>query len=243
MFIPVSTASPDAFIHYAEAGYLACYPQVRFCRADFHLAAFNEKGFEHYGIAAPSHLKQAVTKRRAEYLAGRYCCATLLAALEAPTAVPSGADRAPCWPAGFTGSLSHCAGQAIALVTRQEQGWPGIDIENFNGELMRESAGMMTQPEERARLRAAPLDYEVALLLAFSAKESLYKALYPQVKRFFGFESASITDIDAQRHRFRIMLNETLTPELRQGFSIEGQYQFDGNTMITLLLCERAKPA
>lgn len=243
MFIPVSTASPDAFIRYAETGYLASCSPVRFCQVQFNLAAFTEASFDRYDISAPSHLLQAVTKRRAEYLAGRYCCATLLAAQQAPTTVPNGADRAPCWPAGFSGSLSHCADRAIALLTRQQHGWPGIDIESFNGQLMRDTAEMFTSPDERTSLRAVALDNEAALLLAFSAKESLYKALYPQVRRFFGFESARITAIDVTQHRFRIALNETLTPALRQGDSFEGEYQFDGSLMTTFLLCRPATPA
>ena len=236
MFTFTETASHNDFIQRIDRGVLTQHPEVHVCQVAFNLAAFNEEAFHRYGVISPPQLATAVAKRKAEYLAGRYCCAQLLAAKGAPTQVASGADRAPCWPAGFNGAISHCRGQAIALLARCEQGWPGIDIENFNADTLRESADLITTPAERARLRGGPLEYELALLLAFSAKESLYKALYPQVQRFFDFHSASILSIDPQRGHFLIALTQDLTPQLRQGFSVTGSYRFEGNTMTTLLL-------
>lgn len=41
------------------------------------------------------------------------------------------------------------------------------------------------------------------LTLIFSAKESLYKALYPTAKCFFGFETAAINEIDVSNGTFK----------------------------------------
>ncbi|EPQ5777171.1 4'-phosphopantetheinyl transferase superfamily protein [Citrobacter koseri] len=60
----------------------------------------------------------------------------------------------------------------------------GIDIENFIPEIIRNTADMFTTKKEQKYLIKSGIDYNIALLIAFSAKESLYKALYPTVRIF-----------------------------------------------------------
>ena len=56
-------------------------------------------------------VRTADPRRRAEFTAGRACARTALARLGLPTApVLAGRAGEPRWPAGVTGSITHCAG-------------------------------------------------------------------------------------------------------------------------------------
>jgi 4'-phosphopantetheinyl transferase EntD len=103
-------------------------------------------------------------------------------------AIPSGRDRAPIWPDGVLGSITHCAGYRAAAVTR-------------TSELA--SLGIDAEPNEPVPAGVLPLvslpgelpegDPSIAWdRLLFSAKESVYKAWYPIERRWLGFEQARI---------------------------------------------------
>ncbi|HAG01786.1 MAG TPA: enterobactin synthase subunit EntD, partial [Leclercia adecarboxylata] len=47
--------------------------------------------------------------------------------------------------------------------------------------------------QEAQRLAESGLPFDLAFTLAFSAKESLFKALFPKVQTWMGFESARVT--------------------------------------------------
>ena len=58
------------------------------------------------------------------------------------------------------------------------------------------------------------------LLAIFSAKESIFKALYPICKRYFGFHSAEL-HWDDTRELFNGALLDDLHPQLGRGFQLE----------------------
>jgi len=62
----------------------------------------------------PAH---APPRRHAEYRAGRTCAAQALrlAGHTGPASLLPGLHRAPLWPAGFTGSVTHAAGLVLAV--------------------------------------------------------------------------------------------------------------------------------
>jgi len=65
----------------------------------------------------------------------------------------------------------------------------GIDIETLR--FAPELWDQVPVRDEQEWLRALPPPQQDAALLAlFSAKESVFKAFFPRVRRFFGFESA-----------------------------------------------------
>src|SRR5262245_55392675 len=87
-------------------------------------------GFSLHPLEEPA-VKNAVPKRRNEFATGRECVHRALASLGYPyTAVPSGNDRVPVWPAGVTGSVTHSPTLAVAAVSSQGTVRAiGIDIE------------------------------------------------------------------------------------------------------------------
>jgi 4'-phosphopantetheinyl transferase EntD len=119
-----------------------------------------------------------------EFLAGRLAARRALAGLGRPAvAVPMAEDRAPVWPEGVVGSISHAAGLAVAVVA-DAPALLGVDIarlEPFEAALIPE----ICRPEERALI---PLEGQGLFACAlFSAKEAAFKAQYPVTGLIFGF--------------------------------------------------------
>ena len=127
-------------------------------------------------------VRTAGPRRRAEFTAGRRCAREALARLGLPAApVPTGRAGEPRWPAGVTGSITHCAGYlacAVALVT--DVAAIGIDAESDDG-LPAGLIESLATGAERAWLArqaaAVPMVHWDRLL--FSAKEAAAKLWYP----------------------------------------------------------------
>ncbi|MFB8828279.1 4'-phosphopantetheinyl transferase superfamily protein [Azotobacter sp. CWF10] len=70
--------------------------------------------------------------------------------------------------------------------------------------------------------------------LTFSFKESLFKALYPLVRRRFYFEHAELLDwTPAGTARLRLL--EDLGPDWPAGSLLEGQFACEGERLLTLV--------
>src|SRR5580692_6347409 len=68
------------------------------------------------------YVARAMSKRVQEFAAGRVCARAALAQLGyAAVALPMGEDRAPQWPAGATGSITHTNGFCAAVVAATAQ--------------------------------------------------------------------------------------------------------------------------
>ncbi|HEP0585747.1 TPA: 4'-phosphopantetheinyl transferase family protein [Klebsiella aerogenes] len=236
MFIVTDTFHDQPFIQHAECGYLRADPALKFCRVRFARSQLQDALFSQYAIPLPPSLTGAVAKRKAEYLAGRYCAHYLLRQSGCLEPVLIAADRAPIWPAGWRGSVSHSEDIAIAVVSAEDDGLhPGVDIEHLQPEIMLESADMFVSRTEQAQLSCCGLDKEWALLLAFSAKESLFKALYPRVQQMFDFDAAAMVALDPANQRFTLRLNKTLSDAFPAGSQFSGEYYFSEGTVLTCL--------
>jgi 4'-phosphopantetheinyl transferase EntD len=164
---------------------------------------------------------RAVPQRRAEFSTGRWCARSALAQLQAPqVAIPMGPRRAPIWPHGFTGSITHASGICAAVVLRTENlHGIGIDIvEPSSAEPTIQSARpILFQPGE------APS------VLAFSAKESVIKAVSAHLDRWIEF-----TDVIVQFSGARF----TATVH---GATIEGWSASIDHLLLTAARCNYAR--
>jgi enterobactin synthetase component D len=151
-------------------------------------------------LRLPPSLNKAVPKRQREYLAGRRCACEALSRAGFPEVFyPSmGEDRLPVWPEQWLGSISHSGGHAVAVAaSRDHCSALGIDIQEQSSEkTMHAIQHLIATPEELMPLD--DMDITTKLLLIFSAKESLYKALYPQVRQIQEFDAAALIQADAQ---------------------------------------------
>lgn len=107
-------------------------------------------------------------------------------------------DRgAPTLPQGLAGSVSHKRTLAIAMASTTLLGTLGVDLEEY-GPARPGIASHVLTPRERETIASLAEDRRwIALLLRFSIKESIYKALDPYVRRYVGFHEAEV-DLDLQ---------------------------------------------
>jgi 4'-phosphopantetheinyl transferase EntD len=168
-------------------------------------------------------LGQAADKRRREFTTARACARTALERLGLPPApIPSGPHGEPRWPAGVTGSITHCRGyRACALARTSEVVTVGIDAEP-DKPLPDGLIDDIARPEERPPLEIlacnAPGVHWDRLL--FSAKESVYKAWFPLTGRWLGFEDA-VVSIDPRAQTFAARL---LVPGPAVGGRPQGEF-------------------
>ena len=205
---------------------------MRSCRFDPALLVAED--FSRSAIPAPANIQRSVAKRQAEYLAGRLCARTALLALTGRADVPAlGEDRAPVWPAGVSGSISHSHGLATALVADSRQ-WRGLGLD-LEEPLARDRALRLAEeiltPAELQRLDGlTPEQQAERITLTFSIKESLFKALYPLVQKRFYFHDAELLECDGTRARLRLLIE--LSAEWTVGKELEGWYcDFQGQVL------------
>lgn len=134
----------------------------------------------------------SVPARRAEFAAGRAAARDALTALGLPpAAIPMGEDRAPCWPRGTTGSITHTGILALAAVAPSRQcSALGLDAEPdeaLPGDLL----DIICLPEE-IRWLSVQSDPGRWARLIFTAKEAAYKCQFPASRTIFGFEALSV---------------------------------------------------
>ena len=120
-------------------------------------------------------------RREAEFRAGRACARQALAQfgyrnwalIPAPT-------REPIWPQGIVGSITHADGYCAAVVARAcGCAGLGIDVETI-GRINDAVAPLICSAEELALFDDGLSGSRRALLaLLFSAKESVFKAIFP----------------------------------------------------------------
>lgn len=190
--------------------------------------------FPRTGIDQP----KGVAKRQSEFLAGRLCARQALQQLTGYARVPAvGADRAPCWPSGVVGSISHGDGWAGAVVGRQAD-WRGLglDLERLlsPARAQRLQASILT-PAELQRLAQLPVEQQAWLVsLTFSLKESLFKALYPLVQQQFYFQDAELLGYDPAGFA-QLQLLRDLGPDWPASSRCDGQFVQLGERVLSLV--------
>ena len=143
-----------------------------------------------------AELLNARRKRKAEHLAGRIAAAHALGAIHERAIAGIGPSGEPLWPEGVSGSITHSGAQAMAVVVRHQDALLGIDCEAILPDReAREIQDGIVDAQEAMYLTHSGYPFALALTLAFSAKEWLFKALFPQVKIFMGFEWARVTEV------------------------------------------------
>ena len=194
--------------------------------------------FRNSAIEPPASIERSVAKRQAEFLAGRICARAALQRLDGLACVPAiGEDRAPVWPAHVSGSITHGAGRAAAIVARKDH-WQGLgmDVENLLApERAERLAGEILTPPELLRMAsAAPDDRALLVTLTFSVKESLFKALYPIVGQRFYFEHAELLEWSHDGD-VRLRLLTDLSAEWCHGRELQAQFGVKDGQLLSLV--------
>lgn len=169
---------------------------------------------------------RAVESRRLEHARGRSCARRALALLDvAPAPILSDESRAPIWPEGIVGSITHCRDVYCCSAVGHASAWAGIGID---AELLRPlELGVQEKilvPGEQQALRA--LDPAVAWpCVVFAIKEAIYKALFPRLRRWIDFHEVEVT-LDPARGTFGAVGPTTL----------EGRFLLDGELVLAAVV-------
>ncbi|CDL79645.1 4'-phosphopantetheinyl transferase family protein [Xenorhabdus cabanillasii] len=227
-FTPVqTTAINEPFFTDIQRGQLSDHPEIQVMLTYFAPNFYQDNLFDKYGVTYPTRLHNAVTKRRAEYLAARYCTRRILKAMGYPEfQVETAKDRSPVWPEKIYGSISHSTNCAIVFAASGDKyQLIGIDIEKeIKQDTIDSVSASIINEAEAELLSKCPLSFIQAFTLVFSIKESLFKALYPHVKRFFDFHAAEIMEIDCIHRTITIKLLQTLSDEYQAGCQFHGNF-------------------
>ena len=157
-----------------------------------------------------------VAKRLREFTHGRHCARAAMAQLgHEPVAIVKADSRAPVWPPELCGSITHSGAVAAAIVGLSETyAGLGIDIETRDT-VSEDIARIVCRPDE-----LADTDTQRIKLL-FSAKEAIYKCIYPTVQRYVDFQEMGVT-LDNTGRFLAQPDSEHFAPEAIAG--MEGRY-------------------
>lgn len=245
---PDMQITPDMDISKASGGFLSglyhapALPQsgkAVIVRACFDVARYTPDLFDALAIPCPARIQTAIAKRQAEFLAGRMMAKLAQQALNhTPCPIEIGPDRAPIWPDGLAGSISHARGFCASIAGPAHLGRVGIDIEALpKGRTLDAILATALSEPERALIQAppAPLRTDTLAALCFSAKETLFKTLYPAVGRHFGFAAAELRALPGETE-ISLYLTQDLTGDLRRGARFDISYRLGASEVMTWLI-------
>lgn len=164
--------------------------------------------------------KDLKSHKKISWIGGRRAIRTAMEPLNrSEVPILSGPYGAPILPDGLTGSISHKKTLAVAMVARAHHGTIGIDLEELTPERPGIADRVLTA-SELADVQALPAERQwTSILLRFAMKEAFYKALFPHVTRYVGFDEAVVQP--ALNGEVEIL------PQLKDGegpFQIEARY-------------------
>lgn len=187
------------------------------------------------GVSLPAVLESAIDKRQREYLAGRISAGYALRQMLGPGAsegeIVGDDDDVPRWPKGVVGSISHGAGFGFAAVAAAD--WYrglGVDVERVVSPEQAGRLGARVLNEREMSLRqgsAGGLTEAEMFTLAFSAKESAYKVLFPRYRQVLGFSDVELERRDGVAgtdRSGRLRLRATLDREAGVQANLVGWY-------------------
>ena len=178
-------------------------------------------------------LPRATEKRTREFAAGRAAARLSLRELGAPAlAIPMGADRAPVWPPGLLGSITHTDTACLAATAWEgEFRLLGLDMEP-DTPLDADLLETVCTPAERAWLATQDEAGHWAKLI-FSAKEAAYKAQHRLSHALIGFDALELR-IDAPGQSFVATFQSDVPPFVR-GEALHGRFARGGGLIVTAL--------
>lgn len=178
--------------------------------------------------AEEAPLARAFPSRRREYCAGRAMARQAMEALgRTPEPILQAPDRAPIWPKGLAGSISHTSTLCIAALSEDLLSL-GIDIEE-NVDLEPGLVTAICREAEIARLKGP--DLLRLAKLTFCAKEAVYKAQYPLTGEMMEF-----TDLDLRFDFANLRFSATFSRQVgcfEEGCQLAGLFAGAADHLVT----------
>jgi len=172
-------------------------------------------------------------RRMQEFRAGRACARDLLEALgHRRYGLLKGSNGEPLWPTGIVGSITHCSGYCAAVAASSSVfSGLGVDAEALSEENADLLHTVATKPELEDLGRISINPAHLATLI-FSAKESIYKAIFYTVMRLVDFHEVRISlDFESCTFTARSALDDRLSAPLA---SLRGRFLVTTSHVLTL---------
>ena len=232
--LPACCSTPDDRWPWPQS-----FPGLQLISLDFDPGNLKPDDFTISDIAPPPSVERAVAKRQAEYLAGRVCAREgLMRATGQPMVPVLGDDRAPVWPTGCVGSITHTQGWAAAVIGQQQDyAGLGLDAETImpDERALPLCQQILTSSEQERFSAELASQAGFFITLAFCLKETLFKALYPLVQRRFYFEHAELLSWQSDG-RARLRLLETLSPEWVSHTELDAWFIREDHRLVSLIV-------
>lgn len=158
-------------------------------------------GFELHPLEAAALGDAVSEKRKRDFRLGRLAARRAVERIGFPIAAPilRGEHREPLWPVGVIGSIAHCTRFGIAAAAwQQDVPAVGVDIQLIEERYTDELIARFADPDEFDWVRSDPALRTERAVKLFSAKESVFKALYPLRRVWFAFDVAHLTPVEGE---------------------------------------------
>lgn len=205
------------------------------CR--FNVAQFEPALLLRLPFSVQLMVNKAVMKRQAEFIAGRYCVMRALTMLTGSKDcwVINRKDHSPIWPKGIVGSISHSKTIATAIVASQHHiRSAGIDIESLISD--QQARHIASEILAGDTIQTCDYSFSQFITLLFSAKETLFKALYPILGKMMSFSDAFCTRLDPQQNICRLALQNRSDCFGLEQSEFDIAFAFSNNSVMTRLL-------
>ncbi|HEX8967942.1 MAG TPA: 4'-phosphopantetheinyl transferase superfamily protein [Chloroflexota bacterium] len=163
---------------------------------------------------------RATEARRASFALGRAAARAALGELGVHAgAIGRGTAGEPLWPTGVVGAISHVGDVAIAVVGRRvDYSGLGLDVEELHRGPSPRAARLVCRPSEMEWVDVAGDTRRLTMI--FSAKEAVFKAVYPIERVWLGFADAELT-WRPERCAFEARLMKAAGERYPAGFVLE----------------------
>lgn len=137
--------------------------------------------------------------RRASFITGRMLAREAMMQVDLiPGPILRGVSGVPLWPVGCIGSISHSREWVVSVAAR-DQVYRGVGVDIEQRGRVREALfrRVLTERERDEICDCSKSDRVERATWIFSAKEAVYKAVYPSLRRYIGFDAVQVQIADA----------------------------------------------
>ena len=141
------------------------------------------------------YVEKSVLKRQNEFATGRWCAKQAMLKLGIGTnKILMGQDNEPVWRNDITGSITHADKAFCAAVADiKDLHSIGIDIESRYRIISPDALTLILNEDEKSWIAQTGKRSRFYAILIFSAKESIYKMIYPVTNKKFFFDAVSVS--------------------------------------------------
>ena len=198
--------------------------------------------------AAPVGLREeealianASASRKNEFRSGRWCAHEALKSLRIKQApILKSEERAPIWPEGIVGSITHTKDYCAAAVARKKDIQSiGLDVE-LKDRLKPHLWRLTLTEQEQDFIRGENFQDPISVAtLYFSIKEAFYKFQYPQTHTWLGFLDAQVV-LDFSTNKFNIQVISSKSEKSFLDEIYSGGFEFFGNKYVMAGIYKKA---